>query len=109
MQGELTDIKGHVQELENVYSKEKKGIRKLQEIRKNIEETNQKILRAEREYDLDTAAKLRHGIFPDLEAKLSEAESSSEQTSSRQLLREDVTEDEVAQIVSRWTGIPIKD
>lgn len=108
LQGELKDLQGSVNSLEEIYIKEKESIKGLQSIRKELEDVNQKILKAERDYDLETAAKLRHGVLPSLEAKLREAEESSEGDFQKQLLREDVTEQEVAQVVSRWTGIPIQ-
>ncbi|SMF10967.1 ATP-dependent Clp protease ATP-binding subunit ClpB [Pseudobacteriovorax antillogorgiicola] len=108
LQQELHDIQGHVSELERVYAKEKDAIRHLQSIRKDIEATNQRIVQAERDYDLETVAKLRHGELPKLEQTLKEAEAKAEAEGSKQLLREDVTEEEVAQVVSRWTGIPVQ-
>lgn len=108
LQGELTDLSGQVETLESVYDKEKESIKKLQGIRKEIEDTNLQIQHAERDYDLEKLAQLRHGVLPKLEAKLSEAEQGTAGEPEKQLLREDVTEQEVAQVVSRWTGIPVQ-
>ena len=108
LQDELVDLKGNVDNLEKVYAEEKESIRKVQSIRKDIEETNQKILQAERNYDLDVAAKLRHGVLPELETQLAQAEESVDFGQGKQLLREEVTDQEIAQVVSRWTGIPIQ-
>ncbi|MGC9323562.1 MAG: ATP-dependent chaperone ClpB [Desulfomonilia bacterium] len=103
---ELGDLKEQVHTMRAQWDEEKESIHKLTALREEIEETKRLIERAEREYDLNKAAELRHGKLPTLEAKLSEAEQASS-TRERRLLRENVTEDVIADIVSRWTGIPV--
>ncbi|MCC7391103.1 AAA family ATPase, partial [Candidatus Sumerlaeota bacterium] len=89
------------------YETEKKGIQRVQQLREQIEATRRDIEQAERQYDLNKAAELRHGKLPDLEKKLRDDEAKLAKNDSNQLLREEVTEEEIAQIVARWTGIPV--
>ena len=104
---ELQDLKKEVQSFEKKYESEKQSIRGVQDLRREMEVLNQKIAQAERDYNLEEAARLRHGQLPALEAKIQEAESQTKQTTEHSLLREEVTEEEVAQVISRWTGIPV--
>ena len=87
---------------------ERLAIHRLQELRQEIEEVRREIEEAERAYDLNRAAELRHSRLPELERRL---ESEEERLNSKQggsrLLREEVTEDEIAEVVARWTGIPV--
>ena len=77
-------------------------------MREEIEQVRREIEQAEREYDLNRAAELRHGRLPELQQRLAAEEAgASGQTGEARLLREEVTEDEIAEIVSRWTGIPV--
>jgi ATP-dependent Clp protease ATP-binding subunit ClpB len=87
---------------------EKQAIGKVREIREEIEQIKRQVEQAERDYDLNRAAELRHGRLPELERRLKaeEAQTTGQQGGKR-LLREEVTEDEIAEIVSRWTGIPV--
>ncbi len=82
---------------------EKKSIMGEKELKLEIENVNREIERAEREYDLEKLAKLKHGRLPELQKQLEEAKSPVE----RKLLKEEVTDEEIAQIVSRWTGVPV--
>lgn len=87
---------------------EKGLIHKLQATRSQIEETRRAIEKAERDYDLNKAAELKHGKLPALEKSLQkEEEEYSKHTGARRLLSEEVTGDEIAEIVARWTGIPV--
>ncbi|NLM71905.1 MAG: ATP-dependent chaperone ClpB [Synergistaceae bacterium] len=88
------------------YEEEKKEISAVRELRQRIESIGREIERAEREYDLNRAAELKHGTLPRLETELNEKETRLDDGQSR-LLREEVTEEEIAQIVGRWTGIPV--
>ncbi|MEZ4601374.1 MAG: ATP-dependent chaperone ClpB [Syntrophotaleaceae bacterium] len=105
---ELADLKHQADALKAQWDSEKEGIRKVQGLREEIERVRQEISVAERNYDLNRAAELRHGRLPELEKTLREEEVhlESDQQGSR-LLREEVTEEEIADIVSRWTGIPV--
>jgi ATP-dependent Clp protease ATP-binding subunit ClpB len=103
---ELGDLKEQAQVMRTQWEKEKGSISKITKLREEIEETKRLIERAEREYDLNKAAELRHGKLPQLEHQLADAEKAS-LTQEKRLLRESVTEDVIADIVSRWTGIPV--
>ncbi len=105
---ELAEHKYESDRLSAQWSSEKEGIVKVQKIREEIEKVNQEIAVAEREYDLDRAAELKHGRRPQLEKDLHESEERIRtQESGNRLLREEVAEEEIADIVSRWTGIPV--
>jgi ATP-dependent Clp protease ATP-binding subunit ClpB len=105
---ELADLKHQADTLKIQWESEKEGIKKVQGLREEIEQVRQEVTVAERNYDLNRAAELRHGRLPELEKTLKAQEERlvSEQQGSR-LLREEVTEEEIADIVSRWTGIPV--
>jgi len=105
---ELADLKHQDDSLRAQWDSEKGGIKKLQGLREEIERVRQEIEVAEREYDLNLAAELRHGRLPELERALQEQEqATAEESGGTRLLREEVTEEEIADIVSRWTGIPV--
>jgi ATP-dependent Clp protease ATP-binding subunit ClpB len=109
LQKELQDLRTEVHLLEQQYGEEKGSIREVQELRKNIEEINRQIQQAERDYNLEEAARLRHGTLPEAEKKLRAAEEQLQHDPTQtHLLREEVTEEEVAQVVSRWTGVPVE-
>ncbi|HPS94449.1 MAG TPA: ATP-dependent chaperone ClpB, partial [Deltaproteobacteria bacterium] len=103
---ELADLKENSRAMRFQWEAEKGSIHKVTKLREEIEETKHLVERAEREYDLNRAAELRHGKLPLLERQLAEAEQAS-RTQENRLLRESVTEDVIADIVSRWTGIPV--
>ncbi len=105
LQRELADLKEKAAEMRTQWEDEKRVIEQEREVRERIEQIRHEIEIAERDYDLQRAAELRHGELPQLEQQLEAAESRSE-TQSR-LLREEVTEDEIAEIVAKWTGIPV--
>ena len=87
---------------------ERQAIHRLQALREEIEQVRREIEEAERSYDLNRAAELRHGRLPELERQLqAEEERLSEKQGESRLLREEVTEDEIAEVVARWTGIPV--
>ncbi|MGB3977261.1 MAG: ATP-dependent chaperone ClpB [bacterium] len=105
---ELADLKTERSEMMARWESEKQEIAEVQKLRKDIETIRQEIEVAEREYDLNRAAELKHGKLPELEAALHEKEDKlSGRDTGEKLLREAVTEDEIADIVSRWTGIPV--
>lgn len=78
----------------------------MQKLREEIEQTNAQIERAQNEYDLGRAAELKYGKLPQLQKELAEQEAKAE-TNKNTLLRDRVTEEEIARIVARWTGIPV--
>ena len=101
---ELSNLKATFKEMKAKLDLEKSDITSVQTLRKEIENVNAEIEKAEREYDLNKAAELKYGKLPSLKAKLEEAEKAPKTTT---LLRDKVTEEEISKIISRWTGIPI--
>jgi len=106
LQKELADQKELANTLRAQYETEKENIAKVRAIREEIENVRHQIEKAEREYDLNKAAQLRHGKLPELEKKIEEEEKHSASEGTR-LLREEVTDEEIAQIIAKWTGIPV--
>ncbi len=104
---ELSEAREKADEMRARYEVEKKAIVEVQHLREKIEQIRREIEKAEREYDLNAAARLRHGELPEAEAELARAETKLREGGGDRLLREEVTEEEIAQIVSRWTGIPV--
>ncbi len=109
LQKELQEARNEADALRAQYETEKKSITGIREIRSQIDAVRAEIEKAEREYDLNRVAELRYGKLQKLEEELKQRESAKEDTapSAGTLLREEVTEDEIADIVSRWTGIPV--
>ena len=109
LQKELQDARTEADTLKAQYESEKKSISGIREIRGRIENIKAEIEKAERNYDLNRAAELRYGELRELEEKLKDYEKikAAENPNAKKLLREEVTEDEIADIVSRWTGIPV--
>ena len=104
---ELGNLKATANEMRAQWDNEKSAIHRVQAVRGQIEETKREIERAELAYNLNRAAELKHGKLPELERQLKEHEEALEKNGSSRLLRETVTEAEIAQIVARWTGIPV--
>nr|WP_321503639.1 ATP-dependent chaperone ClpB [uncultured Dethiosulfovibrio sp.] len=107
LQKELQDLKEEAQILNSRYDMEKERIKSIRSVREQIEKVGREIEEAERNYDLNRAAELKHGKLPSLQKELAEREKSIEDLSGSRLLREEVTEEEVSEIVSKWTGIPL--
>jgi ATP-dependent Clp protease ATP-binding subunit ClpB len=105
---ELADLRAESDALRAQWEAERRALRKVQEHREELERLRQEAEQAERDYDLNRAAELRLGRIPDLERRLAaEEEQLAVRQGGRRLLREVVTEDEIAGIVARWTGIPV--
>ncbi|MDT8440241.1 MAG: ATP-dependent chaperone ClpB [Desulfuromonadales bacterium] len=105
---ELADLRERSSTLKAQWDQEKHSIKAVQGLREEIEQVRRQVEDAERHYDLNRAAELKHGRLPELESRLRQAEEElSRQAQGERLLREEVTEDEIAGIVSRWTGIPV--
>jgi ATP-dependent Clp protease ATP-binding subunit ClpB len=105
---ELQEARERVDALRAQYESEKEAITSVQKLREEIGNVKDQIEKAERDYDLNKAAELKHGRLPELERQLHEAEGRiSTLHGESRLLREEVTEEEISQIVSRWTGIPV--
>ena len=103
---ELAGLKEEELGLRARWEEEKEAIHSLSALREEIEQTKLAIEKAEREYDLNRAAELRHGKLPQLEARLQQTEQTTTEGEQR-LLHENVTDDVIAEIVARWTGIPV--
>ncbi|MCZ6794353.1 MAG: ATP-dependent chaperone ClpB [Planctomycetota bacterium] len=105
---QIADLKGRVDALRAQWETEKAEIQGLRDLRQEIDATRLAVEKAEREYDLNRAAELKYGKLPGLEKRLREEEERlAERDSSRRLVKEEVDSDEVAEIVARWTGIPV--
>jgi len=108
LEQELESKKQALQTLKEQWEAEKGSVAKLQELRQEIEGVKQQIEQAERQYDLNRVAELRYGTLPKLEQSIREEEDRlSQQQGESRLLKEEVDEDDIAQVVSRWTGIPV--
>ena len=105
---ELSELREKFKEMKAKWDNEKNDISAVQKIREEIEKVNGEIEKAEREYDLNKAAELKYGKLPNLQKQLAEFEQKAEHdTENDRLLRDKVTDDEIAKIVCRWTGIPV--
>ena len=104
---ELADLKREADKLKARWEEEKKSISRLREIREEIEKTRASMEKAEQAYDLNKLAELKYGKMVQLEQKLKDEEEKLSQTRSLRLLKEEVDEEDIAAIVSRWTGIPL--
>jgi ATP-dependent Clp protease ATP-binding subunit ClpB len=106
---ELADLKEEQRTLSTQWHAEKDIINQVQAIKEEIDRVNLEIQQAERDYDLNKAAELKYGKSTDLQRKLQEAEvkMTQTQTNGKSLLREEVSESDIAEIISKWTGIPI--
>ncbi len=109
IQRELAEMRAEFAEMKARWENEKTTISRLQKLREDIEQTNAEIADAERTYDLNKAAELKYGKLPTLKKELEEAEAAAEKQKEQadNLLRDKVTEEEIARIVGRWTGIPV--
>ncbi len=108
IQKELAETREHFNQLKAKWENEKADINSVQKLREQIESTNSEIEAAERKYDLNKAAELKYGKLPQLQKKLEQKEIEAEQNGMKNsLLRDKVTEEEIARIIERWTGIPV--
>jgi ATP-dependent Clp protease ATP-binding subunit ClpB len=105
---ELADLRAEADALKARWQNEKGAVERLRNLREQIEQTRLEIERAEREYDLNKAAELKYGRLTQLERQLKADEKALESTDgSARLIKEEVDEDDIAEVVSRWTGIPV--
>ena len=107
LQDELVELKNKNDDLTAIYEKEKSHIMEVRNLKRQLDEARGEAEKYEREYDLNKAAELKYGVIPNLENKIKEAESKMELENDNSLLKEDVTEEEIAQIVAKWTNIPV--
>ena len=108
VQEELANLRDNFKEMKAKWELEKQDIGKVQKLREEIEKVNADIELAQREYDLNKAAELQYGRLPQLQKELEAEEKKAEAAQGKnKLLRDKVTDEEIARIVSRWTGIPV--
>ncbi len=109
VQQELSEMRDQFHEMKAQWENEKDAISKVQKLREELEQVNAEIERAERDYDLNKAAELKYGRLPQLKQQLEQEEAIAEKQKENKnsLLRDKVTEEEIARIVGRWTGIPV--
>ena len=107
LQQELAGLRDDYAQMTAKWENEKSEIGKIQKLREEIERVNAEITKAERSYDLNAAAQLKYGDLPRLQQQLKELEARESGQEKTVYLRDKVTEDEIARIVARWTGIPV--
>ncbi|MCI9565151.1 MAG: ATP-dependent chaperone ClpB [Eubacterium sp.] len=106
LQKELAELRDMYQNKKVTWENEKNSVNKLQELREQVEQVKKDIEKAQNDYDLDKAAQLQYGTLPDLQKQL-QAEEEKVGAKDLSLVRESVTDEEIARIISRWTGIPV--
>ncbi|OUQ60303.1 ATP-dependent chaperone ClpB [Tyzzerella sp. An114] len=106
IQKELAEMRDEFNTLKAKWDNEKNAINKVQKLREDIDNVNIEIEKAERSYDLNKAAELKYGKLPQLQKELAQEEAIAEEKNRATLLRDKVTEEEIAKIIERWTGIP---
>lgn len=104
---ELADLKEEANELKALWEEEKESISRLRDIREEIEKTKKEMEKAEKAYDLNLLAELKYGRMIELEKKLKEEEENLQRKKNLRLLKEEVDEEDIATVVSHWTGIPV--
>ncbi|MCL2437299.1 MAG: AAA family ATPase, partial [Clostridiales bacterium] len=104
---ELSVLKEENARMRAQWENEKKAITDIKATKKQLEEVKMQMEEAERRYDLERLAKLKYGTLPELERKLQEEEEAKQEADERRLLKEEVTEEEIAEVVAKWTGIPV--
>ena len=107
IQKELSDMRDEFNAKKAQWENEKNAIGKVQKLREELEEANAQLEKAQREYDLERAAHLQYGRIPELKKALEAEEQIANEGRQRSLLRDKVTEEEIARIIERWTGIPV--
>lgn len=109
LQKELADYKEEANKMKSKWESEKSEISNIREVREKIDHLRHELEEAENNYDLNKAAELRHGRIPEAEKHLAELEAENREKTANEdrLLQEEVTENEIADIVGRWTGIPV--
>ena len=107
IQKELSEMRDEFNAKKTQWENEKNAIGKVQKLRSDLEEANAQLEQAQREYDLNRAAELQYGRIPELKKQLEAEEQIANEGKARSLLRDKVTEEEIARIIQRWTGIPV--
>ena len=104
---ELAEVKEQAASLKSEWDAEKNSISEIRTLRESLEVAKAELAKAERTYDLETAAKLQHGTIPGIQKQIAAAEEKIKMQSEKRLLKEQVDEEDIAEIVSRWTHIPV--
>jgi len=104
---ELSELKAENDIMSAQWESEKKAIENVKDTKQRIEDVKFEIEEAERAYDLERLAELKYGTLPELEKELEEAKEMADAAEEKRLLKEEVTEEEIAEVVSGWTGIPV--
>ena len=107
IQKELAEMREEFNAKKAQWDNEKNAIGKVQKLREDLEKANADLEKAQREYDLEKAAQLQYGRIPELKKALEAEEQIANEGKARSLLRDKVTEEEIARIIERWTGIPV--
>jgi len=107
LEKELSNLKDKDKEMTAKYDKEKSKITETRNLKAKLDEVRGQIEKAEREYDLNKVAELKYGVIPKLEAQIKEKEFEFNDNNEGAMLKEEVTEQEISAIVSKWTGIPV--
>ncbi len=107
IQSELANLREVFSSMKAKWDREKQSIGRIQQLREEMEKIHAEIEKAQNDYDLNRAAELRYGKLPALEKELEDAESQGQENTAPTLLRNEVSEEEIAKIVARWTGIPV--
>ncbi len=104
---ELADLRTSADAMRMQWESEKNSVADVRKLREELDKARAEVESAEREYDLEKVAKLRYGTIPEIEKKLNDAQEAADAKGDSRIIREEVSEDEIAEVVSRWTGIPV--
>ncbi|KZL89781.1 ATP-dependent chaperone ClpB [Clostridium magnum] len=107
LQKELSNLKDKDNEMTAKYEKEKSHITEVRNLKEQLDTARGQLEKAEREYDLNKVAEIKYGVIPNLEQKIKEKEETLKENNENAMLKEEVTEQEISQIISKWTGIPV--
>jgi ATP-dependent Clp protease ATP-binding subunit ClpB len=107
LEKELGNLKETDKEMTAKYEKEKEQIVKIRDLKEKLDAARGNLEKAEREYDLNKVAELKYGVIPDIEKQIEEKEKLMKENNEGAMLKEEVTEEEISSIVSKWTGIPV--
>ena len=107
LEKELSQLRDESNAMRAQWEGEKKAITEVKAVKQQIEDVKHQMEEAERNYDLEKLAQLKYGTLPDLERKLEEEKGKADKAEEARLLKEEVTEEEIAEVISGWTGIPV--
>ncbi|MFU0825306.1 ATP-dependent chaperone ClpB [Clostridium sp.] len=107
LERELSDLKEKDKEMTAKYENEKENISSIMDLKSKLDEARGELEKAEREYDLNKVAELKYGVIPNLERNIKEKEEILKESGENALLKEEITENEISEIISKWTRIPV--